>query len=168
MNYGDEAWFTKRDVRNASIIARDRDLDCADLVSACIDEHNADARFQFKVLTYADYCKLPGAQEYGHASEDLMAIMWMHPSQWAVVLANAFTTSWDASHKTNWLGMKYFDFTVLGDYAMLEIITQGLQRHEDNATSVWIVETLKVVRSYLPATCLLQVMQHICCRAGSP
>jgi hypothetical protein len=117
-----------------------------------MDEHDADARFQFKVLTYEEYSKLQGAQDYGHSPEDLMAIMWMEPSQLAVVLANAFTTSWDASHKTNWLGMKYFDFAVLGDYALLEIIAQGLQRHEDNPTSVWIVETLKVAHSYVAAT----------------
>jgi hypothetical protein len=161
VNYGADAWFTRQDVCNAGEVRRDRELDCADLVTGCIAAKEADDRFQFKVLTYVDYCQLQGAKGYGHKENDLMAIMWMEPRQLAMALAKAYTTSWDASHKTNWLGFKYFDFTVLGDFNMLELISQGLQRHEDNPTSIWIVQTL---REFCGAGCKLA----LCFIDGAP
>ena len=51
--------------------------------------------------------------------------------------------SWDASHDTNHLKLKYFDFATLGSYKMTELIAQGLQRHEDIVTARWILDTLK-------------------------
>ena len=54
-----------------------------------------------------------------------------------------YAMSWDASHDTNWLKLKYFDFATLGLYKMIELIAQGVQRHEDVVTARWILRTLK-------------------------
>ena len=70
-----------------------------------------------------------------------MAIMWSEPLQIASGLSSAYTVAWDASHKTNWLGLKYFDLCTMDDMAMLSLLSQGLQRHEDNPTSRWIIDT---------------------------
>jgi hypothetical protein len=67
----------------------------------------------------------------------------MEPAQRLRALADAYTLSWDASHDTNWMKLKYFAFCTLGDYNMLEPIAHGLQRHEDIAVSNWILERLK-------------------------
>ena len=71
----------------------------------------------------------------------------MEPQQQALAMAKTYTFSWDASHKTNWLGLKYFDFCTIGDMGMLELLAQGLQRHEDNATSLWILDRFLVFAS---------------------
>ena len=41
------------------------------------------------------------------------------------------------------LMLKYFDFATLGLYKMIELIAQGVQRHEDVVTARWILRTLK-------------------------
>ena len=81
------------------------------------------------------------ASDYGHGPDDLMAVMWSEPRQIASGLSSAYTVAWDASHKTNWLGFKYFDLCTMDDMAMLSLLSQGLQRHEDNPTSRWIIDT---------------------------
>ena len=128
-------------MRNLVLAANPKDNDCHNLVKACIDAKGRDDRFQFNVLLYKDYVKMADASNYGHGPNDLMAIMWSEPRQIASGLASANTVAWDASHKTNWLGFKYFDLCTMDDMAMLSLLSQGLQRHEDNQTSRWIIDT---------------------------
>jgi hypothetical protein len=76
-----------------------------------------------------------------------MCVIWMESRQQALAMAKTYTFMWDASHKTSWLGLKYFDFCTIGDMGMLELLAQGLQRHEDNATSLWILDHFLVFTS---------------------
>jgi hypothetical protein len=122
---------------------REREFDCHDLVAACHQEQEENEQFQFCVLTYAEYQEMDYATDFGHEPSDLMAIIWMEPGQHAVSLAHGYSISWDASHDTNWLRLKYFDFAVLGDYDLLATIAQGLQRHEDTPTNMWILRSLR-------------------------
>ena len=135
-SHGDEAWFSKRDIENSTPSVGDKDLDCNLLLERCIQAKEEDDRFQFEALLYHEYTALQGSMDYNHESHDLMCVMWMEPRQQALAMAKTYTFSWDASHKTNWLGLKYFDFCTIGDMGMLELLAQGLQRHEDNATSL--------------------------------
>ena len=68
-----------------------------------------------------------------------MCVIWMEPRQQALAMAKAYTSSWGAPHKANWLGLGYFGFCAIGGMGMLGLLAQGLQRHEDNATSLWIL-----------------------------
>jgi hypothetical protein len=120
-----------------------REYDCHDLITLCHEEKAKDDRFQFHTLLYEDYIQLDDALDYGHNGSDLMAIIWMEPGQHAVALAHGWCLSWDASHDTNWLRLKYFDFAVLGDYDLMDTIVQGLQRHEDGTTNAWILRQLR-------------------------
>ena len=143
--HGDHQWFTKKDVENAVAIPHDPSQDCATLVEACRRRHEEDPAFQYRVLTYSEYAQLPDANEYDHGATDMMAIMWQTGPQRLRAVASAHSMSWDASHDTNKLKMKYFDFTVLGSFKMVELIAQGLQRHEDIATARWILDTLNAL-----------------------
>jgi hypothetical protein len=146
-SHGEEAWFSKRDIENAAPSVGDKDLDCNLLVERCIQAKERDDRFQFEVLLYEQYTTLDGSVDYNHRRDDLMCVIWMEPRQQALAMAKTYTFSWDASHKTNWLGLKYFDFCTIGDMGMLELLAQGLQRHEDNATSLWILDRYLVFMS---------------------
>ena len=146
-SHGDEAWFSKRDIENSVPSVGDKDLDCNLLLERCIKAKEQDDRFQFEALLYHEYTALQGSMDYNHESHDLMCVMWMEPRQQALAMAKTYTFSWDASHKTNWLGLKYFDFCTIGDMGMLELLAQGLQRHEDNATSLWILDRFLVFMS---------------------
>jgi hypothetical protein len=148
-NHASESWFNKDDVKNVVAHQAPRDTDCHNLVKALIQRHSEDPQFRYKVLLYKDYIKLPGAVPYGHDPDDFMAAVWAEPRQVAMGLAHTYTLSWDATHKTNWLGLKYFDFTTIDDLAMLSLVAQGLQRHEDNATSGWILEA--VTLDFIPS-----------------
>ena len=130
-------------MRNLVLAANPKENDCHNLVKACIDAKGRDDRFQFEVLLYKDYVNMVDASEYELGPNDLMAIMWSEPRQIASGLASANTVAWDASHKTNWLGFKYFDLCTMDDMAMLSLslLSQGLQRHADNPTSRWIIDT---------------------------
>ena len=92
---------------------------------------------------YADYCELPQHCDYDHRPSDLIAIIWMEPTQHLRALADAYTMSWDASHDTNWMKLKYFAFCTLGEFNMLEPIAHGLQRHEDITVATWILHMLQ-------------------------
>lgn len=146
-SHGDEAWFSKRDIENSAPSVGDKDLDCNLLLERCIQAKEQDDRFQFEALLYHEYTALQGSMDYNHESHDLMCVMWMEPRQQALAMAKTYTFSWDASHKTNWLGLKYFDFCTIGDMGMLELLAQGLQRHEDNVTSLWILDRFLVFMS---------------------
>jgi hypothetical protein len=56
-------------------------------------------------LLYEQYTTLDGSVEYNHRRDDLMCVIWMEPRQQAFEMAKPYTFSWDASHKTNWLGL---------------------------------------------------------------
>ena len=141
--HGKQQWFSKKDVENAVQIKRDKHQDCALLMAKLLERLGAEPGFQYGCLTYSDYSKLPDATEYGHAPTDLMAAIWMTPKQMLRAIAGTYAMSWDASHDTNWLKLKYFDFATLGSFKMIELIAQGLQRHEDIVTARWILRTLK-------------------------
>ena len=104
----------------------DKDLDCNLLLERCIQAKEQDVRFQFEVLLYHQYAALHGSVDYDHRRDGLMCVIWMEPRQQALAMAKAYTFSWDASHKTNWLGLKYIDFCTIGDMGMLELLAQGL------------------------------------------
>ena len=95
------------------------------------------------MLLYFEYAALRGFVDYNHR-RDSMCVIWMEPRQRALAVTKTYTFSWDASDKTNWLGLKYFDFFTIGDMDMLELLVQGSQRHEDNATLLWILDRFLV------------------------
>ena len=146
---------TKKDVENVVAIKRDKGHDCTLLMSTLGERLDSEPGFQYGCLTYSDYSKLPDATEYGHAPTDLMAAIWMSPKQMLRAIAGTYAMSWDASHDTNWLKLKYFDFATLGLYKMIELIAQGVQRHKDIVTACWILRTLK---SFLGGASFI----HIC------
>ena len=143
MIYSQDQWFTKKDVENAVAINRAPSEDCANLVEACRIREQDGSGFKHRVLLYSEYTQLPDASEFDHGDSDLMAIMWQTAPQRLRAIASAQSMSWDASHDTNHLKLKYFDFATLGSYKMIELIAQGLQRHEDIVTARWILDTLK-------------------------
>ena len=118
----------------------DKDLDCNLLLERCIQAKQEDGRFQFEALPYHQYTALQVSMQYNHGGHDLMCVIWMEPRQQALAMAKTYAFSWDASHKTNWLGLEHFDFCTIGDMGMLGLLAQGLQRHEGNATSLWILD----------------------------
>ena len=75
--YGDQQWFSKKDVENAVKVKRDKGQDCALLMSNLEERFGSEPGFQHDCLTYLDYSKLDDATEYAHARTDLMAAMWM-------------------------------------------------------------------------------------------
>jgi hypothetical protein len=129
-NHASESWFNKDDVKNVVAHQAPRDTDCHNLVKALIQRHSEDPQFRYKVLLYKDYIKLPGAVPYGHDPDDFMAAVWAEPRQVAMGLAHTYTLSWDATHKTNWLGLKYFDFTTID--ASLENTVQCIIQSSPN------------------------------------
>ena len=125
------------------VINRDKGQDCALLIAKLGERATSEPGFQYEFLTYSDYIELDDATNYAHAPTDLMVAMWMTPKQMLRAIAGAYAMCWDASHDTNWLKLKYFDFATLGLYKMIELIAQGVQRHEDIVTARWILRTLK-------------------------
>ena len=129
-------------MKNAVVLHGPRAYDSYQLVNKLHHMAAENSNFRYKMLLYKDYCLLPGSHRYDeHGDDDLIAVMWSEPQQIAMGLAHTYTIAWDATHATNWLGLKYFDFTTIDDLGMLAVISQGLQRHEDNATSEWALNT---------------------------
>ena len=133
--HGDQQWFTKKNVENVVAIKRVKGHDCALLMSNLGERLDSEPEFQYGCLTYSDYSKLADATEYGHAQTDLMAAIWMTPRQMLRAMVGTHAMTWDASHDTNWLKLKYFDFATLGLYKIIELIAQGVQRHKDVVTA---------------------------------
>ena len=130
-----------------------KEVHCQEMVETLHARSEKDTSFHYAVLLYEDYSKLDDAQAYDHAPSDMMAIIWMDSRQLLRALARCYAISWDASHDTNWMRLKYFDFVSMGPYKMLQLVCQGLQRHEDITTARWILTCLKTfLGSHTPVT----------------
>ena len=86
-NYSSESWFNKNDVKNV-VAHQPRDNDCEQLIKNLQQAHENDPRFRYEVLLYAEYKAIPGALQYEHDDDDMVAVMWPEPKQVALGLSH--------------------------------------------------------------------------------
>ena len=96
----------------------DENLDCSLLLQRCIQAKGQEA-LQFGALLYHQYTALHGSVGYNHRRGDSVCVIWVLSRQQALAMSKTYTFSWYASHKTIWLGLKYFDFCTIGDIMVL-------------------------------------------------